>query len=106
MNNVEKDMVKEKLSRIMWLSKILEDEKEHSSIISFASDSWKSITVYKLESFNKVTEAYEIEASDITTEVVCDGHIKKSTVVNGFEINVYILKGSNEYECIKRSLDL
>ena len=103
-NEFERDLIREKLSRVMYLRKLIADEMEHASIIKFSFDSWKSITVYKLESFNKVVEAYGVEPSDITTEVVSGGHIKRSTNINGYVIDVYALKGSDEYEQIKGAL--
>ena len=105
MNDCEKDLIKEKINRLIWLRKLFNDELEHSSAISFTGE-LLNITVYKLKSFDDMVEAFGIEPSDITIEIVCDGHIKKSVKIKGIEFNVYALKGSEEYEIAKRALDL
>lgn len=105
MNDCEKDLIKEKINRLIWLRKLFIDELEHSSVISFTGES-TNITLYKLKSFDDVVEAFGIEPIDITNEIVCDGAIKRSIKIKGVEFNVYALKGSDEYENAKRALDL
>jgi hypothetical protein len=106
MEDFKRDSIKEKIDRILWLKKLLNDELEFSSVVEFTPDysDRDKLTMYGLESFDMVAEAYGIGNEYITTEVVSGGHFKKYMRVKGIEVNVYALKGSDDYDAIKRAL--